>query len=141
MPVTLAPDPPTTVVGESVTPATDAGLIVRAAVSETVASFAVSVAVAAVDTPDVGIVNVAEVEPAGTVTVVGGVALVLLDEIVTATPPVGAAPLSVSVPVELLPPTTVVGDTVKPVNVAAGLIVSVAVPEEEPKVAVIVAVV
>jgi hypothetical protein len=56
------------------------------------------------------IVNVAEVAPAGTDTDVGTVAAeVLLDIKATETPPVGAADPSVTVPVEVVPPTTVVG--------------------------------
>ena len=50
------------------------------------------------------------VEPAGTVTFCGTVAAaVLLLERITKMPPVGAAPLSVTVPVEALPPVTAVG--------------------------------
>ena len=48
--------------------------------------------------------------PAGTVTVAGTwAAAVLLDVNATAAPPAGAGPLSVTVPVEGLPPTTEVG--------------------------------
>jgi hypothetical protein len=55
-------------------------------------------------------VNVADVLPAATVTVAGtdataGLALAR----VTPMPPVGALPLSVTVPVELAPPVTVAG--------------------------------
>src|SRR6267143_267174 len=55
-------------------------------------------------------VNVALVAPAATVTLGGAVAaVVLLLESATVAPPVGAAPLSVTVPVEEFPPVTVVG--------------------------------
>jgi len=55
-------------------------------------------------------VNVALVAPAATVTLDGGRAtFVLLLESVTVAPPDGAAPLSVTVPVEEFPPVTVVG--------------------------------
>jgi hypothetical protein len=55
-------------------------------------------------------VKVAVVAPAGTVTVAGTwAAAVLLEVNVTAAPPVGAGPLSVTVPVEGLPLTTEVG--------------------------------
>jgi len=55
-------------------------------------------------------VNVAVVEPAGTVTVAGTVAAALLELSVTEVPPAGAAAESVTVPVELArPPTTEVG--------------------------------
>jgi hypothetical protein len=74
------------------------------------------------------IVNVVLVEPAATVTLAGTwAAAVLLLDTVTRAPPAGAAPFSVTVPVELLlPPTTVVGVRVIVDNVAA-FTVSVAV--------------
>ena len=55
--------------------------------------------------------KVAVVEPAATVTLAGTVAAVLLLDSVTVAPPVGAAPLRVTVPVEGLPPVTLVGFT------------------------------
>jgi hypothetical protein len=75
-------------------------------------------------------VNVALVAPAGTVTLAGTVAtlvLPLLND--TTAPPLGAAPLRVTVPCEVFPPTTVPGlrlteDRVGPA--AAGVTVSVA---------------
>src|SRR3989454_10164604 len=54
-------------------------------------------------------VNVVLVAPAGTVTLPGTVAAVLLLDRVTDAPPAGAGPFSVTVPVELPPPVTVVG--------------------------------
>jgi hypothetical protein len=72
--------------------------------------FTVPVAV----TAEVVTVNVAVVRPAATVTLAGTCAtLVLLLDKVTATPPTGAAPLKVTVPVDELPPIRVVGLTVK----------------------------
>src|SRR5258705_218130 len=57
-------------------------------------------------------VNVAMVAPAATVTLDGTVAAaVLLLESATVAPPAGAAPLSVTVPVEEFPPVTLVGFT------------------------------
>src|SRR2546426_5332657 len=56
-------------------------------------------------------VNVALVAPAGTVTLAGTVAAELLLDSATCAPPAGAGPSSVAVPVELLPPVTVVGFT------------------------------
>ena len=55
-------------------------------------------------------VNVALVAPAATVTLGGVLAtVVLLLESATVAPPAGAAPLSVTVPVEEFPPVTLVG--------------------------------
>jgi hypothetical protein len=55
-------------------------------------------------------VNVVLVAPAATVTLEGTLAaVVLLLESVTCAPPVGAGPLNVTVPVEELPPVTLVG--------------------------------
>lgn len=59
------------------------------------------------DTVLVVAVNVAEVDPAETVTEEGTFATpVLLLERVTVAPPDGAAPFKVTLPVELLPPVT-----------------------------------
>ena len=57
-------------------------------------------------------VKVAVVAPAATVTVGGTVAAGLLLVRVTTAPPTGAGPLRVTVPVEGLPPITLVGFTV-----------------------------
>ena len=70
-------------------------------------------------------VNVTEIFPAGTLTEVGGTAEVLLLESLTAMPPVGAGPLSVTVPVEEAPPVTAVGLRLSDTS-EGGLIVSVA---------------
>jgi hypothetical protein len=56
-------------------------------------------------------VKFAVVAPAATVTLLGTVAAAESSESVTTVPPVGAAALNVAVPVEELPPTTVVGLT------------------------------
>src|SRR2546427_455306 len=58
-------------------------------------------------------VNVTLVAPTGTVTLAGTVAAELLLDSATCAPPAGAGPSSVTVPVELLPPVTVVGFTPK----------------------------
>lgn len=61
-------------------------------------------------TIDVFTVKVALLLPPGTVTLAGTLAAPLLLERVTCAPPVGAGPLSVTVPVEdCTPPTTLVG--------------------------------
>ena len=52
-------------------------------------------------------------EPAVTVTLAGVVALVLLEESETRAPPLGAALVSVTVPCDVLPPTTDVGLTLR----------------------------
>lgn len=77
------------------------------------------------DTPVVVTVNVAVVAPAAIVTDAWTVAEVLLDERETTSPPVGAGPLSVAVPVDEVPPVTVVGESVMLVKVGA-LMVNVA---------------
>ena len=61
-------------------------------------------------TIDVFTVKVALLLPPGTVTLAGTLAAPLLLERVTCAPPVGAGPLSVTVPIEdCTPPTTLVG--------------------------------
>jgi len=66
----------------------------------------------------------AVVAPAGTVTVAGTwAAAVLLDVNATAAPPAGAGPLSVTVPVEGLPPTTEVGISVTELRTGADTVV------------------
>ena len=87
------------------------------------------------------IANVAVVAPAGTVTETGTLAETLELVSVTTTPPAGAAPLRVTVPVTPAPPTTDAGLTVTDVSetdAAAGFTVSAAVLETTPLVAVIV---
>jgi hypothetical protein len=86
------------------------------------------VAVAAVVTVVVVMVKVALVAFAATVTEAGTEAEALLLDKVTTAPPAGAAAVSVTVPVLLVPPVTAVGLTETADSVAgAGLIVSVAV--------------
>jgi hypothetical protein len=64
-------------------------------------------------------VNVVDLAPTTTVTVGGTVAIaVLLLVRAIMMPPVGAGPLSVTVPVDGLPPTTLVGFSVTEDNVA-----------------------
>jgi hypothetical protein len=61
-------------------------------------------------TPVVVAVNVAVVLPAATVTFAGMVTSVVSELVrVTTSPPVPAGPLKVTVPVELMPPSTVAG--------------------------------
>jgi hypothetical protein len=76
-------------------------------------------------TADVVVVNVAVELPALTVTVAGTTALVLLLDNATTTPPVGAVPVKVTVPVEEVPPVTLAGLSDTPESAtAAGVIVS-----------------
>jgi hypothetical protein len=87
--------------------------------------MAVTVAVVEAVTADVVAVNVAVELPALTVTVAGTTALVLLLDNATTTPPVGAVPVKVTVPVEEVPPVTLAGLSDTPESAtAAGVIVS-----------------
>src|SRR3954451_19586813 len=76
------------------------------------------VAVVAAATEVVVAVNVLLVAPAATVTLVGTVTAAELSDNVTTAPPAGAAALSLTVPVDEVPPTTAVGLTVTLDNVA-----------------------
>src|SRR5215211_5007976 len=85
--------------------------------------------IVALPEPDVEMLKEALVAPAGTVTDAGTFAIALELESDTASPPVGAAPESVTVPIELVPDVTVDGLRVSAVAVgptATGSRVSVA---------------
>ena len=105
--------PPTSEVGFKVKPVNVAGVTVSVAVTDVLPNSAVMVAVVEDVTAPVVIVNAAELAPAATVTVERGTTLLLLDDRETTVPPVGAGPVRVSVPVELVPPGTDVGETVR----------------------------
>lgn len=95
-------------------------LAVSVAVCETPLYDAVMVGLASAATALVVTVKVALVFPAATVTVAGTVAAtVLLLERATTSPPVGAAPVIVTVPVEGEPPVTLVGRSVRLVGTGA----------------------
>lgn len=100
--------------------------------------LAVIVTAVELDTEAVSIVNVAALAPEATVTLEGTVAtegLLLLSD--TEIPPLGAAPVSFTVPVEPAPPTTVLGASDSELNAGA---VTVSVADLiEPLLAVIVA--
>ena len=64
--------------------------------------------------------KVALVAPAGTITLEGTLAAPLLLESATCAPPAGAGPLSVTVPVEDVPPITLVGFRVSEETVGRG---------------------
>jgi hypothetical protein len=123
--LTVAVDevPPVTVVGFRVRERMTGGLIVREVWIVAALYVADTVAMVALATALVVIVKLAVVVPAATVTLAGIVADVLLSDKVTTAPPLGAGPFSVTVPVELVPPVTVVGFRVKELS-AGGLIVN-----------------
>lgn len=129
--------PPRTVDGTKATADAVAALTVRVAVLLTVPVLAVIVSVAVVATAVVVTVNVAVVDPAATTTEDGTDADVALEERVTVVPPVGAAPVRVTVPVEEVPPVTDVGLTATLDAVGAST-VSFAVLVDAPEVPVIV---
>jgi hypothetical protein len=124
--VPVAETPPTSSFGLRVSPLIVVeGLIVRVAVWVT-PNVALILAVWVAATLSVLTVKVAEVVPAAMLTDAGTVAFVLLDARATETPPVGAALLSVTVPVDVAPASTVVGANVRPATLS-DVIVSVAV--------------
>lgn len=132
--------PPTTDVGARVKLAkTAGGLIARVAVTETVPSLAVIVALINAATVEVATVNVAVVAPATTVTLDGIVALGLPEDKATTDPPVGAGASRVTVPIEVAPPRTEVGSRVTLASADEGVIASVVVAVAVPNLAVIVA--
>jgi hypothetical protein len=108
VPVELAP--PVTVAGLRVRVDRADGFTVSVAVLLTPLYEAVTTTAAWVANGVVVMVNVADVLPVATVTVAGTCAVeVLLLDSATTVPPVGAAPLSVTVPVDDAPPTTEAG--------------------------------
>lgn len=107
-------EPPSTELCERVRDSILALRRVSEAVFETANRVAVRVAVVVESTPSVGILNVADVAPAGTVTVAGGITDELFEDRITTAPPGGAGIVKVTVPVGVFPPTSVVGVVVKP---------------------------
>ena len=116
--------PPTKVVGFSVNTLRAAGLIVKVFERFADARLAEMLAFTTDATAVVVAVNVAEVAPAGMTTVAGTTALDDPEVKLTVSPPVGAGPSSVTVPVLFVPPVTVAGDKLSPVN-TPGLTVNV----------------
>ncbi len=82
-------------------------------------------------TMDVLTVKDALVAPAGTVTLEGTLAAPLLLESATIAPPAGAGPLNVTVPVEGVPPMTLVGFSVSDERVGGGEGAGVTVSEAD----------
>jgi hypothetical protein len=118
--------PPTTEIGDGVTEDRDAAVTVSVAFV-LVPRVAVTMEVVVEATPNVVTVKVADVLPANTITLAGTLAAaVLLLVRLTETPPVGAAAFSRTVPVELFPPTTLVGFSDTEDTLIAGFTVRVA---------------
>lgn len=112
VPLELAP--PVTVLGFRVSAVSSAGVTVRELLLVVVPSVAEMETAIEDATPLVEIVKFALVEPLGINTLGGTCATdVLLLSKLTTSPPAGAAPLNVTVPVEGFPPTTEVGDLEK----------------------------
>jgi hypothetical protein len=129
--------PPLTLDGLRLSVLSAGALTVNRAVLVTVPYDAVMVDVVDAVTAFVVIVNLAVVAPARTVTLPGTVAAaVLLLVRVTTMPLVGATPLSVTVPVEPVPPITVAGLS-ESVDSAGGFTVKVVVRLTVPAEAVI----
>jgi len=115
--------PPVTVVGLKLTELGAGGLTVSPAVCVVVLKVAEMVTGVLLATGLVLTVNVAVVAFAATVTLAGTVAAaVLLLASVTTSPPVGAGPLIVTVPVDEVPPVTVVGLRVTEVGTGANTV-------------------
>ncbi len=115
-------------------------MIVNTAPADLPAAVAERLAVLFEATADVLTVKVADVAPLAMDTLEGTVASAMSERRATVIPPLAAGLLMVTVPVELVPPTTDVGETARPVIVGA-LTARVAVPFVVPTVPVMVAVV
>ncbi len=136
--VPVAESPAATVVGATVKPLSVAGFTVNVALTAIEPTEAEMTAEVVLDTPVVVTVKVAIVCPAGTVTVAGGVALDEFEESVTMAPPDAAGPPIVTVPVEVPPHITEVGESVSKIG-TGGLTVNVAEALAEPMPAVMLA--
>lgn len=107
--VPVAVPTPVTVVGFSDTPVNVGAVTVKFPDEDVPFNVPETPAVTFVPTVPVVAVNVAVVCPAAIATDAGTETEALLDERTTVTPPAGAAPLSVTVPVDELPPVTLAG--------------------------------
>lgn len=100
---------PVTVVGFSVTPVSAGALTVRLPAEDSPFRVPATATVTLVPTLLVVAVKVADVCPAAIETDAGTETATSLDARTTVTPPVGAAPFNVIVPVDALPPVTLAG--------------------------------
>ena len=115
--------PPPRIVGLKVNEMAEAvGIRLRTALRVFPPAEAVIVAETVVVTALVVAENVADVAPAKTVAVPGTVTAALLLVNTMATPPVGAAPLNVTVPTDVLLPTTALGFMANDVSVAVAAV-------------------
>jgi hypothetical protein len=137
--VAVEEPPPTTDAGERLKRPRLAGVIERTAVFDIVPNLAEIVAEVLIETPAVEKTNAVEDSPAGIVTEPGKSALRLEEESVMVAPFGGAIPFSVTVPLELSPPTIEDGDS-ETLRRVAPLIVRAAAFVAPPPVAVIFAV-
>jgi hypothetical protein len=122
------------VFGDTVSPTNVSGCIAKVAVIVAPPSLAEIVEFVLDETVNVVTVNVAELEPADTVTLAGVAALKLVELRLTNAPPVGAGPVRDTVPVDEDPPVTELGERDTEAS-AGGLIVSIVFaepPKSEP---------
>lgn len=114
VPVTTADGPPAVEVGDTATPINSGiGAMVRFSETDAAPDVAVIIAVVFAETALVVIVNVVVVAPPGTVTNGGNFDEGLLVRRLTTSPPAGAAIARVIVAIELKPPVTVLGLSVR----------------------------
>ena len=130
--------PPVTEVGDTVSVASVGGVMVSVAVCFTEPTVAVTTADVVVETAEVETVNVAVFCPDGTTTFAGTIAAELLELKVTVVPLEGASPVRVTVPVEVVPPETEVGERDRFAK-SGGVIVKLAEADADPDPAVITA--
>jgi hypothetical protein len=107
--VPVEPLPPTTVAGLKLTPEGESTRSERVAFRVVLPSVAEIVTLVVAVTVVVVIGNVAVRAPPATVTLAGTVAAALFEASVMVSPPAGAGPFSVTVPVEVPPPAMVAG--------------------------------
>lgn len=104
--VPVAETPPRTELGSIFRPAKDAGITVKVALTKIPPELAEMLSRVMTATGVVEMVKSAEAAPPGTVIVAGGIELGSLELNATTTPPVGANPVRVTVPVATDPPRT-----------------------------------